>query len=257
MAKVDPKVKRAREEAERQRRTRRLNAVIAVLLVGILVESLYLLAQSKVLAVREIEVNGNRRVSADRVIALSGIRYDTNILTVSQRTVTGRLMREVWIESVRVSRRLPLKVEIQVKERQPIAVVAAGGRFLLVDASGRVLQVDKENVFPSLPLITDAGSWLGVDRGGALKSRALANALLCLDCLKPDLKQTVVTLSAPSIDGLSLQLRSGLVILYGKVEQPDEKNYAIGAISELAQSRGQALRYIDVRCPSNPAAMPQ
>lgn len=257
MPKIDPKIKRAREEAEQRRRSRRLNLIILVLLVGILLEFLYLFSRSKFFSVHEIQVKGNRRVSSERIVALSGINQDTNIFQVSAKEVTRKLSREVWVERADVRRKFPLRMEIVVQERKPLAVVAFRDRFVLVDKEAKILQVEKENIFPSLPVIREVTVVGKIAPGRSIKSLPLSNALLCLKYLETDLKSSIFFLSAPSIDGLALQLRSGLVILYGKVELPDEKNYAIKAIVAQAESRGQRLKYIDVRVPSNPAAMPE
>lgn len=257
MPKIDPKVRRAREEAEQTRRSRRLNFIILVLLIGILLESFYLISQSKFLNVQEMQVKGNRRVSSERIVKLSGINEDTNIFQVSAKEVARKIGREAWVERVDVRRRFPLKIEIVVQERQPLAVVALRNQFILVDKEAKILQVEKENIFPSLPLIKDVIVGGRFAPGRSIKSLPLSNALLCLKYLEIDLRAAVSFLSAPSIDGLALQLRSGLVILYGKVELPDAKNYAIKVIIAQAESRGQKLKYIDVRVPSNPAAMPE
>lgn len=257
MPKISPKVRRAREEAEQRRRSRRLNFVILVLLSGILLESLYLLSRSKFFSVHQIQVKGNQRVSSERIVALSGINQDTNIFQISASEVARKIGREVWIEKTDVRRKFPLKVEIIIKERQPLAVVTFRDKFILVDKEAKILQVEKENIFPSLPLVKDVAVGGRLAPGRSIKSFPLSNALLCLKYLETDLKSAVSFLSAPSIDGLALQIRSGLVILYGKVELPDEKNYAIKVIVAQSESRGQKLKYIDVRVPSNPAAMPE
>lgn len=257
MPKIDPKIKKAREEAEQRRRRRQLNFIILVLLSGILLESLYLISQSKFLSVHQIQVKGNQQLSSERIVALSGISADTNIFQFSTGKVAEKIEREVWVKKAEVRRRFPLKVEIVIKERQPLAVIAYGNRFILVDKEAKILQVEKENIFPSLPIIKEVTITGKVAPGRSIKSLSLTNALSCLKYLEADLKSAIAFLSAPSIDGLALQLRSGLVILYGKVELPEEKNYAIKTIVSQAESRGQKLKYIDVRVPSTPAAMPE
>lgn len=255
--KVSPSVTKKRQDEKEMRRRRRLNLIITLLFLSVLAESVYLASQSQIFNVRHIAVAGNQKVSRERILKLSGISADSNILKISTGAVEKRIMREVWLKKVRVRRELPLDISISVEERRPLAVVSLRGLFFLVDEEGKVLQSERSNVFPGFPVIGGLRSERGVTVGQTVKSPALANALFCLKGLRDVFPTPIVSVSAPSVDELSFQLGSGLIIVYGAAELVKQKNYAIKIILAESDSRGEKLKYIDVRVPSNPAVMPQ
>jgi cell division protein FtsQ len=255
--KVNPDVLKKRQEEKARRRRRRLNLIIALLFLAVVAESVYLASQSKIFNVRHIIVEGNRRVSEERILELSGISSHSNILKISTRAAEKKIMQEVWLRKVRVRREFPLDITISVRERQPLAVVTTKGFFLLVDEEGKILQSERSNIFPNFAVIGDLRNVRAVAVGQTIKSPALTNALFCLKRLQGVFATPIVSVSAPSIDGLSFQLGSGLIIQYGAAELVKQKNYAIKVILAESDSRGEKLKYIDVRVPSNPAAMPE
>lgn len=257
MPKADPNVLKKRQEEKERRRRRRLNLIIALLFLAVLAESVYLASQSKIFNVRHIIVEGNQRVSKERILKLSGISSDSNILKISTRAAEKRIMEEVWLKKVQVTRQFPLDITISVGERQPLAVVSVKGNFLLVDEEGKILRSERSNIFPGFAVIGDLSSLRTVAVGQTIKSPALTNALFCLKRLQDVFPTPIVYVSASSVDGLSFQLSSGLTIFYGRAELVRHKNYAIKVILAESENRGEKLKYIDVRVPSNPAAMPE
>ena len=238
------------------RANRRLNLFIAILLFAIAAEGLYVFLQSSFLNVRTIEVAGSSKVKKERIIKLSGINRKTGFFRFSNTTVEKHIKSESWIDGVKVDKTWLLNVRISVTERTPVAVLLVGSTYCLIDKQGVVLEAGKQNTFGSLPLIADTPVRAPPKKGGRIRDRSVTNTLDCLKGLDKRIIDEADRLSAPSIDGLTINLRSGLIILYGKAELTDQKNYAIDVILEEARKEGKQWKYIDVRVPSNPAAMP-
>jgi cell division septal protein FtsQ len=73
--------------------------------------------------VREVEVEGYRKVSKETLLSLITIEGMPNLFTVRLREVAKRLESHPWIDHVKVRKVFPNKILIQVEERKPIAIL--------------------------------------------------------------------------------------------------------------------------------------
>lgn len=245
-----------RHEVVKDRANRRLNIAIAVLVTAILAEGGYILLTSSFFHVRQIYVSGNRRVARQSIIKDSRIGNNTSVLSLPSGDIEARVEREPWIAGATVSHRWPFDVAIAVKERVPLAVLSAGPVFYLLDRDSVVIERRSSNTHGDLPVIREAPAGDDLAPGDRIADASVTNAMACLRNLGPVVRTEMVFISAPSVDGLTIHMKSGLVVLYGKNELPKQKNYAIEVIMEEGRKEGKSWKYIDVRVPSNPAAAP-
>jgi cell division protein FtsQ len=253
------KVKKSAAQAKRQqiveeRRNRRNKAIILLLVAAITAEGMYIASGSKYFNVREIKVSGNRRIASAKLIKLSGITKKDNIFAIDSVLAAKRICGNPWIKEAVVSRALPLSIKINVVERQPFVLWLGGGVYYLLDTEGAAIMAGPAPPFPGMPLIKDAPPETRPETGEKIQGAALKNALAVVAALDKDIKADIGWVSAPTIDGLSIKLNSGPVIMYGKAEMNKQKNYAIKVIQTEGVNEEKAWQYIDVRVPSNPVA---
>lgn len=253
------KVKKSAAQEKRQqiveeRRNRRFKAVIFVLVLAIAAEGVYVASGTKYFNVRRIEVSGNQRVTTAKIIKLSGISKKDNIFGIDTALTVKRIGVDPWIKQVSVARALPLTIKINVAERQPLATCFQDGVYYLLDNDGAVVLKGPAPPVAGLPLIKDTPPEDAPEAGETATGAALRNALLVVAALDKDIKADIGWVSAPTIDGLSIKLNSGPVIMYGKAEMNRQKNYAIKVIKTEGVNEEKTWQYIDVRVPSNPVA---
>ncbi|MGO9568427.1 MAG: cell division protein FtsQ/DivIB [Desulfomonilaceae bacterium] len=75
---------------------------------------------------QQVDVTGNRRLSRAEVIEASEIEEGINLLTVDLSAIAARLRRHPWIRFATVYRRFPGKLIMEIEERIPRAILAAG-----------------------------------------------------------------------------------------------------------------------------------
>ncbi len=106
--------------------------VLALFLcTAILVHDVF--TQTSYFAARDIRVKGNGVLSEWEVMEAAGVRQGVNILGVSLTKVRKQLEAHPWITSAQVRRDLPDRLEINLTERVPMAVLDMGQRFLMDD----------------------------------------------------------------------------------------------------------------------------
>jgi len=94
------------------------------------------LVNSDFFQVTTIKIEGNNRVSKERILELSGVDIHTNLLGMDKDLVMAKLGKYDWLEEAEVKRQLPNRVIISVREREPLAMVNLEGEMYYVDRMG-------------------------------------------------------------------------------------------------------------------------
>lgn len=76
-----------------------------------------------------------------------------NILSINLSTARKRLLANSWIFDAEVSRELPSKISIRVREHEPLAILDLGRRFLL-NVDGEIFKEKTPSDPDNLPVIT-------------------------------------------------------------------------------------------------------
>jgi cell division septal protein FtsQ len=112
-----------------------------------------LLITTEYLEVRTIEVVGIRRVSRGEVVALSGIREGENIFSFKYSDALDALKSHPWAASAALRRIPPHTVRIELKEKEPVALVKSGDMYVM-DWSGMLFAKYSPVGSADLPVVT-------------------------------------------------------------------------------------------------------
>jgi len=163
-------------------------------------------------AIRDILVEGTRRLDPETLAAQAGVRSGENLIRLKPALAEARVSTNPWIATVDVRRRFPSRVEIHVTEREPVALVSTGD-WCGVDATGAVLPLDAIAERFDLPILTGCGPASALDaerlrRGGAF--------LALVGRERPYLLRDIseIDLSNP-VDLVAFTLHSGTAVRFG------------------------------------------
>jgi len=242
--------KQRRNEKLRQTRGRQslklLAAVVAVLAVAV---GGYLIVNSDYWLIKSITVVGNRRLTSKQVVDEACVDYKTSLLRLPAAEITANVKKDPWVEDVQLSRVLPNRLTIQIKEREAFVGLKQGDKVLVLDKTGFVVQsMESTTTETSMPVISDikVGRLRVGDQG---KGAVLEGALKSLGRLTPELRAKATWVSVPSIEKLTFQTVDGLEIVYGGPEDAPKKNFVIKKILQDASGK---IVHINVTAPDNP-----
>ncbi len=105
------------------------------------------------LALREVQVEGNVRVSPSEVMDAGGLAHGPNLLALDLKQVEAGLVSHPWVRSAKIERILPDRLRVVVSERKP-AVVLSMGAMYLVDQQGHLFDRLELGTDPELPVVT-------------------------------------------------------------------------------------------------------
>lgn len=137
---VDPRFRARRIAVRRDEGRRRLRRLLLLVAVAATALAAVVVLRSPVLDVDEVAVAGTRHLDPATIREAAGIDVGRPLLLADLDGARDALEAMPWVESARVTRDLPGTVEVRVREREAVAVVAAGDRAVLVDRDGRVLE---------------------------------------------------------------------------------------------------------------------
>jgi cell division protein FtsQ len=215
----------------------------------LLVTVAWWVTNSRVFDVGTLRVDGNVHLSSEDVVRLASLTGGTNVVWMSTGEVERRLERHPWIQSADVSRTLPSVVAISVRERRPVAVIG-GPRPVLVAGDGTVL--GEAGPSARLPLIEAPGDHrVGSRVDASMPQLSVARAL------SADLRDVVARVSLGAGRSVTLELRTGVRVLFGEPSVARAKVDALASVLRWAARNGVIPEYIDVRVPAAPALMPR
>jgi len=87
--------------------------------------------------VREVEVEGSRKIPKETLVSLAVMEGMPNLFSVKLKEVVKRLESHPWIEQVRVRKVFPHKIVIQVEERKPMAIIQLEELYY-IDTQGEI-----------------------------------------------------------------------------------------------------------------------
>jgi cell division protein FtsQ len=252
---VDPRFHERRLAVIRETARRRRQLTLAALSAGTLAVLAVLAVHSALFGVRHIRIRGAAHTDLALIAHMAGVDSSTPMVDVDGSAIAGRLLRLPWIGTVRVTREWPATVRIQITERTPVAVVAAGpgaGRspWALVDQTGRVLALTTD---PPADLLRLTGVVPAGLPGTQLDSEAGA-ALAVAASLPRDLVARLATVgpATPRRDdpNTDLTLRGTGLVLWGSPEDGADKIVALRTV--LTRVDLSHVAAIDVRVPQAP-----
>lgn len=209
---------------------------------------------SSVFELETVEVAGNDKAAKDEIVDAAGVRAGAHLFSLSIDRIAERVGGLAWVDTVQVERIVPSRLRITITEREAVAAITLAGRSWIVDHEGVVLE---EVVKPEegSPLISDLEVEVP-EVGERVSEATLVDAVRIARDLPAELREQLVSISAPKLDRIALHLKGGLVVLYGPHESVEEKNFATIALMERASEEGRRLERIDVRVPGRPATKP-
>ncbi len=223
--------------------------------MAVLAGATWVVGYSELLTADQVEVTGAEPPLADQVRSVADVPLGTPLARLDTDAVSARVEAIPDVASVSVTRSWPSTVVVAVQPRQPVAVVADGGGWVLVDAEGVMFPgpsgdapvgdasagdapVEALDLPELVAPTTDEGA--DTRRAGVSVAVALPSAVvLQLDRIE-----------APSPVEVRLVLDDGRVVTWGSAEQPERKAEVLAALLDTP-----ATQY-DVSVPDRPTLRP-
>lgn len=249
---VDPRLRARRIAVRKGAGRRRLNRLVILVLIAVLALTTVIVLKSPILDVDEIAVSGARAVETETIAEAAGVQTGSALLLVDLESVQRAVESLPWIEEATVTRDLPGGLVIDVIERTPAAVVAAGDAAVLVDPDGHVLSdaapaALPASVSPFPTFVRVVAAELPPAPGGRVDA-SLIDAIGLAERLRGNPANVVAAVHLEPT--LRLELAGGGIVDFGDADGIDGKVDAFRTIH--ARVDQACLEVLDLRVPTRP-----
>lgn len=104
--------------------------------------------------IQNIEVVGNKHVSKEELVSLSGIKIDDNIFKVKNIKTGENIRQNAYVNEVKIHKILPNKIQIEITERQPSYMLEYGNGYVYINNQGYMLEIS--SIKKELPILIGA-----------------------------------------------------------------------------------------------------
>lgn len=124
-------------------------------------------------AIQKVELEGSKRLAPDEVRSLAGVTLGTNLFAFDTRAAETKLLKNPWVSSAHVTRKLPGTLHVVVTEREAAAVAVLGDRPFLVTPDGEPFKEVSADDPSDLPVLSgvSAAEWARDKQGGMERLR--------------------------------------------------------------------------------------
>ncbi len=130
-------------------------------------------------SVQQVEVDTSHRFGEVELAKRAGVELGSSLLALDLRAAEQRLLDDPWVESVRITRKLPNTLRIQLREHEAAALAALDGELFLVDGNGEPFKAWQGGDPHDLPVLTGVTlEALAKDRPGAVARLATGLTVL-------------------------------------------------------------------------------
>ncbi|TCC66107.1 FtsQ-type POTRA domain-containing protein [Kribbella pittospori] len=196
----------------------------------------WLFYYSSAFAVDGVRVSGADTVPVATIQNVAEAPVGTPLAKVDLRSIADRVRTIPAVADAQVTRAWPNKVVIVVTERVPVVVVTDGSRYELVDATGTTFKT-----VPDRPAGLPEAKVTGARRDVTVHSVVTVSAAL------PDaLRTQVESISAASPDSITLNLSSGVKVVWGSSDDSERKAEVLSVLMK------RKAKVYDVSAPDLP-----
>lgn len=175
-----------------------VDVIVSKMVVGVAVAGLALIAGRQFVSgqdaliwssaetgfvLEEISVTGRNRTSQRDLDTVLQVEDGMPILAVDLAELKERIERLPWVETAKVERHLPSRLEISLTEREPFAIWQIDGLVYIIDPKGHRIAPGSLEGFENLPFV--------VGKGANLEAPALVQSMAQLTALPVAIKSAV------------------------------------------------------------------
>lgn len=231
------------------RRRKRRRSVLFRLVVYIIMAAVMAAGISVFFKISRIEVTGNIRYGADEIIAASGLKEGDNLIFINAFQISNKIFGQLpYVDEATISKRLPDTVVIGIEESYPLASVAIGAGYYIIDKNCKILEkTDRSGSIGTIavkgvePILPKVGEKLELGREAAHKVSYLSELLSLI--LERQMQEDIGEIDMTDGGNPTFSYLDRFTIELGRQEGIDYKLDQLNEVLELL-SAGETGRII-------------
>jgi cell division protein FtsQ len=200
------------KKIENYQKNKRIFKLKILLVIIVVIAIMIVIFSSSLFNLKNLEITNNNIVTSENIKSLAEIEDGINIFRVNTKLVSEKIKKNSYIESVKIKRKLPDTIEIEVTERVRRYMLQVADSYIYINNQGYMLEVSTEKL--DLPIITGFKTDLSNAKSGdRLDVEDLENMEMIIKIMETATNNDIGNLIT-------------------KIDISDEKNYIIELASE-------------------------
>ncbi|NLY20024.1 MAG: FtsQ-type POTRA domain-containing protein [Tissierellia bacterium] len=125
---------------KRRKKRRKIKYFRIFFLLAIFLGICYFILNLGLFKISKIDVMGNKKVETEAILEKTDYLMGKSIFFTRKSTVEKSVKSIPYVDTVKVKKKFPSKVELTVEERKPSIMIPNKDKFLLIDSTGTFLE---------------------------------------------------------------------------------------------------------------------
>lgn len=242
----DKKIRKVLKKRKKHKKNKKFKVLFyLIIFIIIIVVSLLFLP----IPFGNLTVTGNDIIKPEDIFFEAEIKKPINIFQIRTSNVEKRLLNDIRIEEVDVSRQFPFTINIKVKERKPLVIVQGEFCYAILDKTGLVIETETSLKKANYPMITGK-KWGNLLLGDTVSESDVLLALKFINSLSEDGVKLFSEINIGNKDNIIAYTRSGIAVKLGNGKNiADQAKLAENMVGDIS-SRQLSVEYIDANTSS-------
>ncbi|MBN7774243.1 cell division protein FtsQ/DivIB [Clostridium aminobutyricum] len=140
-----------KDKPRKKKKRKKKNYLLRLLVIIAVGVGLYFLLSSELFDVGSVKIANNKYYTVEQVKDKAGVKVGENIFSINTGKIKDNLLKDPYFENVKIRRKLPSTVLIDVTERKEAAAVQLDQHYIIIDPNGLVLR--KADSAPKLTIL--------------------------------------------------------------------------------------------------------
>lgn len=147
-------VPKKEKEVENKKKKRNFKFLKYLFLIICVLSAIIATMASPLFNVKQIDVEGNKKITKDEIISLSQIELEQNTYKINISKTKQKILENPYIKSVQIKRNLPSNITITVEERTTTFMIEYGSGYVYINNQGYILEISTEKL--DIPILQGA-----------------------------------------------------------------------------------------------------
>lgn len=218
---------------DKKLKIRKIRTIVMILLLFISV-FIILLTKTDYFNIKKINVKGNSSIETNDIIKASGLKKGMSILKFNKKTTINNLIKNPYIKNIKIKRKFPDTIQLNIVERKGICFFNHLEKFLLIDTEGIVLEKNTNRKM-DLPIITNSN--IEVAQLGSkivtLEDNELEILIELIESSEDiNIKNEFIEIDLKDKNNVKITIKSGIKVAFGELNNVKYKLSYINKILE-------------------------
>jgi cell division protein FtsQ len=206
---------------------------------------------------KEVIINGNKYFTEEKIINIAKLPSGENIFLIDPDEIKARFSNIIQIKELRVSRKLPNKIVIDIIERKPFAIAVIDNLTTLIDDEGFI--ISKQNLASSIyrldiakyPVVRGI-SRKNLEKGIQLFSNDREFMSSAINLMSNFMDIGSIQIDLANKDDIVIYIEDIIKVKIGNTNDIERKIKIVNVLLGKITGKWEKVSYIDVRVPDNP-----